>query len=98
MANNLDKWRGKSGSKGKNLVSAYAVGPIRKPAAPAAAGKKNAASLPLPAAIYASAAAIFAVITVFYLFKGSWITGGIMIVPTCCLGGFAWHSIHSDEP
>lgn len=93
MGNKIDLFRGKPSADkptGKNVVSVFSVGPIAtplnmKPAAPADGG------LPRAAAIYAGAATVFAVIAVYYLFTGSWITGLIMIVPTGCLAGFAWY-------
>jgi hypothetical protein len=91
MNNLQDLLRGAKSSKDrlKNSIAVFTSGPVIKPAARPQLSQKG--PLPRAAAIYGAAAAIFAVITIFYLFKGQWVTGLIMILPTFCLGGFAWH-------
>lgn len=93
MGNKIDLFRGKSDTpvKGKNLVSVFSVGPIATPLYPSASGKQG--KLPHAAAIYGGAAAVFAVVAIYYLFTGAWVTGLIMIVPTFCLAGFAWYYV-----
>jgi hypothetical protein len=89
MGNIMDKFRGKpSSTKAKNTLSVYSVGPLARPIQQQ---PQSESALPRAAAIYGAASAIFAVLTVFYLIKGIWITGAIMILPTACLGGFAYH-------
>ena len=93
MANMLDLFKGKptnSQNKPKAAVSVYSVGPIARPIQQPAA---QDSSLPRAAAIYGAAAAVFAVLTVFYLIKGIWFTGLVMIVPTLCLAGFAYYNL-----
>jgi hypothetical protein len=93
MSNMLDKFRGKPSAqaqKGKNTISVYSMGPLASPVQRPAMPEST---LPRAAAIYGAAAAVFAVLTVFYLIKGLWFTGLVMIVPTLCLGGFAYFYI-----
>jgi hypothetical protein len=71
----------------RNQISVSSVGPIARHIQQPATGQS---ALPRAAAIYGAAAAVFAVLTIFMLFKGQWVTGLIMIVPTFCLGGFAY--------
>lgn len=79
---------GKAPEKAKGSISVYSVGPIARPI-PQQPAQDSA--LPRAAAVYGAASAIFAVLTVFYLIKGIWFTGIVLIVPTFCLGGFAYH-------
>jgi hypothetical protein len=93
MTNMMDKFRGKptvNALTKKSAMSVYSVGPIAQPLARAAQPDNG---LPRAAMVYGAAAAIFAVLTVFMLFKGQWFTGIVMIVPTCCLGGFAYFNM-----
>jgi hypothetical protein len=94
MGNMLDKFKGSKSSGPKNTVSVYSVGPIAKPAM-----QRNAvgdSKLPRAVAIYAAAAAVFAVLTVFYFIQGMWFTGLILVVPTFCLGGFSWYYLKAS--
>lgn len=86
----LDIFKGKPSTppKPKGAVSVYSVGPIARPIQQEPQPDN---ALPHAAAIYGAASAIFAVITVFYLLKGIWFTGIVLIIPTFCLGGFAYH-------
>ncbi len=94
MGNMLDMFKGKptNSAKPKNTLSVYSVGPLAKPIQ---STPQADSSLPRAAAIYGAAAAVFAVLTVFYLIKGIWFTGIIMILPTICLGGFAYYNMKS---
>ena len=91
MPNFLDLLRPKKEAPkkpgGKTLTAYSAGGAVTRPIREALSKR---GPLPRAAAIYGGAAAVFAVITVFYLFRGQWITGLIMILPTACLAGFAW--------
>ncbi|NDE89702.1 MAG: hypothetical protein EB059_00965 [Alphaproteobacteria bacterium] len=91
MSNFLDKFKGRPAAPAKSALSVYSVGPIARPL-PQRSPAANAA-LPRAAAIYGAAAAVFAVLTVFYLIKGIWFTGLVMIIPTICLGGFAYYNL-----
>lgn len=93
MANFLDKFKGKPPEKPKGTMAVYSFGLVGKPLERQAPPPET--QLPRAAAIYGAAAAIFAVLTVFYLIKGIWFTGLVMIVPTLCLGGFAYHNMKS---
>lgn len=90
MANLLDLFRPREGAKkpGAKTVTVFTTGSLTNPSMREALSRKG--PLPRAAAIYGAAAAIFVVITVFYLFRGQWVTGLIMILPTACLAGFAW--------
>lgn len=93
MGNMLDFFRGsQTGASGKrpNTVSVYSVGPLAKPLGQKPGLQQNS-QLPRAVAVYGVAAAVFGVITLYYLFSGMWLTGLIMIVPTFCLSGFAWY-------
>lgn len=92
MANMLDKFKEKiSGTAPKKSgVTVYTSGPLAKPINRPVAPES---ALPHAAAIYGAAAAIFAVLTFYYLIKGHWFTGTVMILPTLCLGGFAYHHL-----
>lgn len=92
MANMMDRFKAKPSApvKGKNTLSVYSMGPLGKPIQ---ASAQSESALPRAAAIYGAASAIFAVLTVFYLIKGIWFTGLIMILPTICLGGFAYYNM-----
>jgi hypothetical protein len=93
MGNLMDPFRGKGGGGNppNRTVSVRSVGPIqqrdiRKPILQA-----SRQDLSRAAAIYGAASSVFAVLTVFMFFKGMWVTGLIMIVPTFCLAGFSWY-------
>ncbi len=93
MGNMLDLFKGKpsaSAPKPKSGISVYTSGPLAQPIQRPTAPESR---LPRAAAIYGAAAAIFAVLTVFYLIKGIWFTGIVMILPTLCLGGFAYYNM-----
>lgn len=92
MGNMMDKFKGKpsSAARPKNTLSVYSMGPLGKPIQTPTGPEST---LPRAAAIYGAAAAIFAVLTVFYLIKGIWFTGLVMILPTICLGGFAYYNL-----
>lgn len=89
----LDMFKGKpsaSAQKPKSGIAVYTSGPLAKPVERPTTPEST---LPRAAAIYGAAAAIFAVLTVFYLIKGIWFTGLVMILPTLCLGGFAYYNL-----
>lgn len=89
MRNMLDLFKGKPFSPApKKTISVYTAGPLARPIQRPA---QSDTALPRAAAIYGAAAAVFAVLTVFYLIKGIWFTGLVMILPTICLGGFAYY-------
>mgnify|MGYP003385630160 CR=1 FL=1 len=91
MANMMDRFKGKpSTPKSKNTLSVYSAGPLGRPIQQT---PQSESALPRAAAIYGAAAAVFAVLTVFYLIKGIWFTGIVMILPTICLGGFAYYNL-----
>jgi hypothetical protein len=96
MANMLDFFKGPKGQAPKQSVSVYSVGPIGKPNPPARGPAPNA-QLPRAVAVYAAGCAIFTVLTLFYFIKGMWFTGLILIVPTFCLGGFAWYYLKASN-
>lgn len=92
MGNMLDQFRGKptQGARPRNTISVTSAGPITRPLSQNSATPQQA-RLPRAAAIYGGAAAVFAVICIFYLIKGNWFTGLVLIVPTFCLAGFAYY-------
>ncbi|HVY13216.1 MAG TPA: hypothetical protein VHB73_06600 [Alphaproteobacteria bacterium] len=82
--------------KGKpNAVSVYSVGPIAKPVMQKPGAPQNV-PLPRAVAVYGAAAAVFAVLTIFYFIRGQWWTGLIMILPTFCLAGFTWYYLKAS--
>jgi uncharacterized membrane-anchored protein len=99
MSDFLDKLKGKLPQKNmpqnmsvpRNQITVSSVGPISRPLQNTTS--QNPASLSTVSMIYAAAAAVLGVIAIYYLFKGQWITGLIMIVPTGCLGGFAYFTM-----
>jgi hypothetical protein len=95
MGNMLDKFRGQKAPDSKNTVSVYSVGPIAKPMGQQRAPLQDS-RLPRAVAIYGAAAAVFAVLTIFYFIQGMWFTGLILIVPTFCLGGFSWYYLKAS--
>lgn len=92
MSNMLDLFRGKTsqqqGGRPRNTIAVTSTGSLARPLPKMAAQQSH---LPRAAAIYGGAAAAFAVLTLFYLIKGQWFTGLVLIVPTCCLAGFAYY-------
>ncbi len=92
MGTMLDLFKGKPAAPKAKTVSVYSVGPLARPIPTPV---QQDAALPRAAAIYGAAAAVFAVLTVFYLIKGIWFTGLVMILPTLCLGGFAYYNMKS---
>lgn len=53
--------------------------------------KQGQADLPNASLIYGVAAAVLFVISLFFLFSGSWLTGLLLWLPAGCLLGFALH-------
>ncbi len=92
MGNMLDMFKGKPSASAQKpkTISVYSVGPLARPIQQQ---PQPESALPRAAAIYGAACAIFAVLTVFYLIKGIWFTGIVMILPTICLGGFAYYNM-----
>lgn len=91
MANITDPRNNKPAQKAKGTISVRAVGPVPQTDIRKAPPRMTRQDLSRASAIYGAAASVFGVLTVFMLFKGMWVTGLIMIVPTFCLGGFAWY-------
>jgi len=103
MTNRIGKGGGptRPSAPQNKMVKVSSTGSIqRPPQMQRSAAPEKPVPLPRAVAIYGAASAIFAVLTIFYLVRGPWWTGVIMILPTLCLAGYAWYylKISSQKP